>query len=41
LIEFPHDDHPDEVFASMHPAHVYADPTDQQHHELVDALHRQ
>ncbi len=25
----------------MRPAHVYAKPTDQQYHEVVDALHRQ
>jgi hypothetical protein len=25
----------------MRPAHVYANPTDEQYHELVDALHRQ
>jgi transposase len=41
LIEFPHNDHPDEVPASMRPAHVYANPTDEQYHQLVDALHRQ
>jgi transposase len=41
LIEFPHNDHPDEVFASMRPAHVYANVSDEQYHQLVDALHRQ
>jgi hypothetical protein len=41
LIEFPHNDHPDEVFARIRPAHAYANPTDQQYHELVGALHRQ
>jgi hypothetical protein len=41
LIEFPHTDHPDEVFASMRPAHVYANLSDEQYHELLTALHRQ
>jgi transposase len=41
LIEFPHTDHPDEVFASMRPAHVFANVSDEQHHELVCALHQQ
>jgi transposase len=41
LIEFPHNDHPDEVFASMRPAHVYANLSDEQYHDLLTALHQQ
>ncbi|MEV0397457.1 IS630 family transposase, partial [Polymorphospora rubra] len=25
----------------MRPAHVYANPTDEQYHQILDALHRQ
>jgi hypothetical protein len=41
LIEFPHNDHPDEVYASMRPAHVFANLSDEQYHDLVTALHQQ
>ena len=41
MIEFPHKITPDEVLASMRPAHVYANLSDEQHHDLVTALHRQ
>jgi hypothetical protein len=41
LIEFPHNDHPSEVLASMRPPVVYANVSAEQHQQLVRALHHQ
>jgi hypothetical protein len=41
LIEFPHNDQPDEVRVSMRPAHVFTNVSDEQYHDLITTLHQQ